>query len=157
MWQHIFKTTLIAGSLDITAASIQAYLMKGLTPDVVLKFIASGMFGKEAYSGGTGYLFFGLLVHLFIVFMSVITYLYLYPKINLLHKNIFLSALFVALTAWIVTTRIIIPLSQIQPAVFNLKNILIAIAILFFCIGIPISYLTKRFYSNKRINTRHNH
>jgi hypothetical protein len=77
-----FKTTLIAGSLDITAASIQAYAVKALTPDVVLKFIASGMFGKDAYAGGAQYIVFGLLVHLFIVFTSVVTYFYLYPKLK---------------------------------------------------------------------------
>lgn len=148
MWKQIFKTTLIAGSLDITAASIQAYLTKGLTPDVVLKFIASGVFDKDAYSGGLGYMLFGLMVHLSIVFVIVTTYFYLYPKFNLLHKNILLSAFLVAFTAWIVTTKIIVPLSKIQPAPFDIKNVSIATAILFFCIGIPITLLTKRFYSN---------
>ncbi|GAA4758199.1 MULTISPECIES: DUF1440 domain-containing protein [Flavobacterium] len=148
MWKLILKTTLIAGSLDITAASIQTYILKGLTPDIVLKFIASGIFGKTAYSGGIEYMLFGLLVHFFIVFMCVITYFYFYPKFPLLNKNILLSSFLVALTAWIVTTKIIIPLSEIQPSPFNLKKDVIAIAILFFCIGIPIALITKRFYSN---------
>lgn len=148
MWKLILKTTLIAGSLDITAASIQTYILKGLTPNIVLKFIASGIFGKAAYSGGIEYMLLGLFVHFFIVFMCVITYFYFYPKLSLLKKNILLSSFLVALTAWIVTTKIIIPLSQIQPSPFNLTKDVIAIAILFFCIGIPIALITKRFYTN---------
>lgn len=147
MWKHIFRTTLIAGVLDITAASIQAYLVKGLTPDVVLTFIASGLFGKDAYVGGPAFLLVGLSVHLFIVFMISISYFYLYPKIKLLHRNFLFSAFVIAFFAWLVTTQIIIPLSQIQPAIFNFKKVLTAIAILYFCIGIPIAFFTKGFYS----------
>ena len=148
MWKQIFKATLVAGSLDITAASIQAYLSKGLTPDIVLKFIASGMFGKAAYSGEFKYMLFGLLVHFFIVLMCVITYFHFYPKLSLLHKNILLSALLVALIAWIVTTRIVIPLSKIQPSPLSFKGDFTAIAILLLCIGIPIVLITKHFYAN---------
>ena len=44
-----FKATAVAGSLDICAAFIQAYLVKGSTPDIILKYIASGLFGKDAF------------------------------------------------------------------------------------------------------------
>ena len=52
MWKQIFKTTIIAGCLDIIAACIQSYILKSSTPDKVLKYIASGVFGKAATSGG---------------------------------------------------------------------------------------------------------
>jgi hypothetical protein len=147
MWKQVYKATIIAGLLDITGACTQAYLSKSITPDVVLQYIASGVFGKEAYSGGFGFMLFGLFIHFLIVFASALTYFYLYPKFSFLHKNIFLSALLVALVAWTITTRIIVPMSKIQPPAFDIAKALIAIGILYFCIGLPISFLAKQFYT----------
>jgi hypothetical protein len=149
MWKQILKTTLIAGSLDIIAACTQAWLARGTAPGIVLKYIASGVFGKEAFAGGTGMLLFGLLMHFLIAFACTLVYFLLYPKIRLLHSNICFSALLIAVTAWAVTTRVVIPLSKINTAPFDLVKALMAMGILFLCIGLPISYFAKRFYSKK--------
>lgn len=149
MWKQILKTTLIAGCLDITAACTQAWLAKGTTPDIVLKFLASGLFGKDAFTGGAGMIMTGLLVHFLIAFGCTLVYFLLYPKWKFLQQNIFVSAALIALIAWAVTTRIIIPLSRINPAPFNLQKALMAIGILYVCIGLPISYFAKRYYSKK--------
>jgi hypothetical protein len=150
MWKQIIKTTLLAGCLDITAACLQAWLTKGTTPDIILKYIASGIFGKEAFSGGVGYMLFGLLVHFFIAFACTLFYFLLYPKLKILQANILLSALFIAVTAWAITARLIVPLSKIKMAPFNLTKALIAIAILYCCIGLPVSYFAKRYFSKKK-------
>lgn len=149
MWKQILKTTLIAGCLDITAACLQAWFTKSITPDIVLKYIASGVFGKAAFSGGTGFLLFGLFIHFIIAFACTLIYFLAYPKLKLLHKNILLSALFVAVIAWAVTTRLIVPLSKIASAPFNLTKALIAIAILYCCIGLPVCFFAKRYYNKK--------
>lgn len=141
MWKQIFKTVLIAGSLNISAASLQAYFTNGVSPDWLLKFIAGGWFGKEVFAGGAEYLLFGLLVHFFIVFAFITTYIVVYPKIKIAQKNIWFSALLIALIAWTVTARLIIPFSQITPSPFNLSRAIVAILILFFCIGPPIAFL----------------
>jgi hypothetical protein len=151
MWKQIFKTTLIAGFLDITAACTQAWLVKGTTPDIILKYIASGIFGKAAFDGGAGFIVFGLLVHFFIAFCCTLVYFLVYPKLKLLQKSICLSAAFVAVIAWAVTSRVIVPLSKIQLPPFNLTKAFIAVGILYCCIGLPICYLAKRYYSKKEI------
>ncbi len=151
MWKKIFITTIVAGCLDITAASIQAYLTHDLTPDIVLKFIASGIFGKAAYSGDISYMLFGLAVHFFIVFACTALYFMCYPKIRFLQKNIFISAFLIAIIAWLVTTRLIIPLSEIQRSPFHFGKAVIAILILFLCIGIPIAFSAKKFYAIRNI------
>ena len=151
MWKQIGKATAIAGSLDITAASIQAYLSRDVTPDRLLKYIASGLFGADAYSGGIEYMVVGLFVHFLIVFACTVTYFFTYPTIRFLHISIWLSSFLVALVAWIVTTRVIIPVSQIQPAPFNTAKALIALVILYVCIGLPITLIANTYYSRKRI------
>jgi hypothetical protein len=153
MWKQIFKAAFIAGCLDITAACLQAWLTKStLTPDVVLKYIASGVFGKEASAGGTGMILFGLLMHFLIVFACTLVYFIVYPKLKLLHWNIFFSSFLIAIIAWAVTTRLIIPVSLAKPQPFNLTKALIAVSILYVCIGLPISYFAKQFYSRKKVS-----
>lgn len=147
MWKAIFKTTLIAGCLDISAACLQAWLVRGTKPATVLQYIASGAFGKAAFSGSAAYLFFGLLFHFCIAFACTLLYFLLYPKLTFLQKNTWLSALLVAVAAWVVTTRIIIPLSQIKPAAFDLLKALQAVAILYACIGLPVCIFAKRYYN----------
>jgi hypothetical protein len=149
MWKQIFKAALIAGCLDVTAACIQAYITNKVTPDIILKYIASGIFGKEAFSGGVGYMLFGLLVHFLIAFACTLFYFLLYPKLKILQANILLSALFIAVTAWAIPARLIVQLSKIKMAPFNLTKALIAVAILYCCIGLPVSYFAKRYYNKK--------
>jgi hypothetical protein len=151
MRKQIFKATVIAGCLDITGACIQAYLSKNITPDILLKFIASGVFGKAAFSGGFEFMLFGLFMHFVIAFACTLTYFLIYPKLKLLQKNILLSSLFVALIAWAITARLVIPLSKIQAPAFDFTKALIAIAVLYFCIGLPITFFTKQFFCKKRV------
>ena len=54
---------LVAGTLDITAACIQAYLKTGTTPSQVLKYVASGAVDPKTFSNDTMLVAIGLLVH----------------------------------------------------------------------------------------------
>ncbi|MGE5859094.1 MAG: hypothetical protein ACM34J_00975 [Ignavibacteria bacterium] len=65
----IVLTTLLAGSLDISAAFINSLVRAGTGPVKVLQYIASGLLGPEAFSGGWMTAFFGLASHYFITFV----------------------------------------------------------------------------------------
>lgn len=47
----ILYAGLLVGSLDITAAFLDFYISTGNGPGGVLRFIASGVFGREAFTG----------------------------------------------------------------------------------------------------------
>jgi len=126
MLKKILATTLLAGTLDISAAFMQAYMAKGILPEIVLQYIASGLLGKDAYTGGISVILLGLAVHYFIAFATTATYFLVYPTTRLLQKSIVLSSTIVALIAWLITTKVIVPLSKIQPAPFDpLKALLL--------------------------------
>ncbi len=152
MKKHILTTTLIAGSLDIFAACLQAYLTSKIMPSIVLQYVASGFFGQSAFKGGLFMEFCGLIFHFLIVFCCTASYFVLYPKIAFLKKNWIFNCVLIALVAWIITTLIIVPMSKIPNHPFNFSNALIGFAILIFSIGVPISFLTKKFYYNKKNN-----
>jgi hypothetical protein len=149
MWKQILKTGLLAGTLDIVAACTQAYVMRGTTPDTVLKFIASGVLGSTAMKGGAEVALLGLLFHFVIAFSCTIIFFLVYPKLQVLHKSIALNSLLIAVVAWAVTTLIIIPLSKIHPAPLQLQRAVIAISILYVCIGLPVAAAAKKLYVKK--------
>lgn len=149
MWKQILKTGLLAGTLDIIAACTQAYVMRGTTPDTVLKFIASGVLGSTALKGGAEVALLGLLFHFVIAFSCTIIFFLVYPKLQVLHKSIALNSLLIAVVAWAVTTLIIIPLSKIHPAPLQLQRAVIAISILYVCIGLPVAAAAKKLYVKK--------
>lgn len=148
MWKNITKTALLAGSLDITAACLQAWFMSGVTPEQVLRYIAGGAFGKTAYSGGLEMPLLGLIFHFFIAFACTACYFWVYPKWRLLGRRLWLDSLLIGLVAWIVTTQIIVPLSHIKASPIILEKALMAIGILVVCIGLPIAWGAKKFYQS---------
>lgn len=148
MVQTIIKTALLAGSLDITAACLQAYLRAGMMPTKLLQYVASGVFGKAAFVGGDSMVVWGLFFHFIIAFSCTIAFFFLYPKINFLKNNWLINSFLIAVIAWAVTNWMIIPMSQIPNRTFDFVTALIAILILFVCVGMPIAYNAQRFFAN---------
>ncbi|MGH2666586.1 hypothetical protein [Flavobacterium sp.] len=146
MWKSILTTTVFAGTLDILAACLNAYLSNHIMPDIVLKYIASGVFGSSAFTGGTSMVLFGLLFHFVIAFACTAVFYWLYPKVPFFKFSLTVNAVLIALAAWFITTRIVIPMSHITPTPFSFSKALAAVSILIVCIGIPIAYQSKRFY-----------
>lgn len=146
----ILLTGLTAGFLDITAACTQYYIKTGKGPGGVLRYVASGVFGKKAFAGGTGMAAWGLLFHFIIAFGLTIFFFWLYPKIRWLGKNIILGGLLYGIFAWLVTNLLIVPLSRVPPVPFVLSRAIIAALILMACIGLPISLMTNKHYLYKK-------
>lgn len=152
MIKGILKIGLLVGTLDIIAACFQSYIMANVMPSTILKYIASGVFGKSAYSGGFGMLICGLLFHFVIAFACTASYFLLYPKIAFLKKYWLVNSVLIALVAWAVTNLLIMPISKIPNHPLYFAKSLIAIIILIFSIGLPISYFTKNYYAKKNYN-----
>jgi hypothetical protein len=150
MKREILKATLVAGTLDILGAFAYNYAIRKTPPDIILKYIASGILGKTAFSGGGLYSLIGLLCHFLIVLACVMVYFKLYPRISFLQKSILVSAMLIAIVAWAITTRLIVPLSKIGTSSLQLGASLAAIAILFICIGLPIAFFARQYFKLPR-------
>src|SRR5689334_17527499 len=87
LFKAIVTAGLIAGTLDITIACSMFTLTTGNSPLVVLRYVASGVFGSEALSGGTSMEIAGLLFHYTIAFSFTIAYFILYKAITAVSKN----------------------------------------------------------------------
>jgi hypothetical protein len=135
------RAGLIVGTLDITAACIQYYLKTGKGPAGVLKFVASGIFGKTAFTDGLAMPVLGLLFHFIAAFSFTFFFFWLTNKTPALLKIIVLTGIFYGIFIWTVMNMIVLPLSNTPTIPFILMNALIAASILIICIGIPLAFL----------------
>lgn len=146
LWKIIGLSGLLVGSLDITAALIQFYIKTGKNPLIVLKYIASAILGKEAFSGSSGVAAFGLLLHFIIAFGWTIFFFWIYPRLKLKKWNKILTGFLYGIFVWAMMTRVIVPLTKVNAASFDWKQAGIAALILIFAIGLPLSFIAARYY-----------
>ncbi|WP_205508952.1 hypothetical protein [Longitalea arenae] len=137
---------LLAGSLDILAACLQAYLVRGTSPVIVLQFIASGAFGKPAFSGGWQMALAGLLFHFIIAYSFTALFFLLYPFIRTLAKNITVAAIVYGMFIFVVMNLLVLPLTKIPPIAFKWDKAAMATGILIVAIGLPVAYFARQFY-----------
>jgi uncharacterized membrane protein YagU involved in acid resistance len=148
--QAIFKSGLLVGSLDILAAFASAYLQYGMPPEQVLRYVASGVYGNEAFTGGNSMLSMGMLFH-YTVAMAFTAFFYLlYPAFKWMAKNVILTGLIYGFFMWAVMSQLVLPLTHVTPGVFKLKQAVISILILVVAIGIPLSYRAQLFYAKRK-------
>ncbi|WP_153797952.1 hypothetical protein [Foetidibacter luteolus] len=145
----IAGAALLAGTLDILAAIIMFTSATGKSPVIVLQFIASGVFGKAAFSGDPMMPVWGTLFHYMIATGFTLLYFWLYPKTKLLRQNIFTSAVIYGIFVWAVMNLLIVPLSKTSPVPFDAARAVQAVLVLIICIGLPIAFIASRYYKRK--------
>lgn len=139
-----------AGTLDILTACVQYYIKTGKTPGGLLKYVASGAFGSAAFAGGGEMAIWGLVFHYMIAFCFTTFFFLIYPRMKFLWANKWLTSVGYGLFAWVVMNLAVVPLSQVPKSTFHLSNALIAAAILILMIGLPITLIIGKYYSEKQ-------
>ncbi len=94
------KAGLLVGTLDITAACIQTYIKVGKGPDAVLKYLASAVFGKDAYTSGAIMIFIGLAFHYIVAMSYTLFFFWLVQKFPSLLKIKILTAIVYSIFMW---------------------------------------------------------
>jgi hypothetical protein len=145
---------LIAGTLDITAACIQAYLKTGTTPGQVLRYVASGAVDPKSFSNETLLAVCGLIVHFIIAISFTFFFFFLAKQIPLLVKYPIPIAILYGVFVWGTMRFIILPyISRLNPKPIvgqeAIKNAAIAAAIIVVCVGIPVVLLARRYFRTK--------
>ncbi|HEY4290848.1 MAG TPA: hypothetical protein VGN00_27295 [Puia sp.] len=147
--QALLLTTLLAGSLDALSAITQYTLAGNHQPARIFRYIASGFFGRDALTGGTPMVVYGVLFHYFFAFLFTLAFFLLHPYIPFLSLHPFISGILYGLTAWLIMNLLVVPLSHIGARPFHLWPSLIGAGILIIAIGLPISLLAKRWLKER--------
>lgn len=149
LFKAILFAGLLVGTLDILVAITQT-LIYGRNPLNMLKFIASGVFGKPALTGELPYAFYGLFFHYCIAMGWTILFFLIYPKIELLSRNKIISGICYGFFVWLGMTQLVLPLSNTPPFPFKLSGAIISVSILVVAIGLPLSFLASKFYASTK-------
>lgn len=140
----IIKAGLIAGTLDIIAAFLNFYFKTGKNPVIVLKYIASAIFGKEAMIGGNKMALTGLILHFIIAFIFTTFFALTYKKIWSRLQNTFITAILYGIFVFLVMNLAVVPLSKASQLPFSWSGAITNCIILMVCIGLPLSYLFRK-------------
>ena len=131
---------LTAGSLDILDAFLVSGL-RGVSPERVLRHIASGVLGPSAAQGGIGVPALGLGLHFTIALGAAVTYWAASRKLSILVRHPIISGLAFGLGVWAFMQYVVVPLSLVRggagsPPLLMLLN---QLGIHAFGVGLPIA------------------
>ena len=140
----IFWAGLTCGAMDITAAFV-TWWPKGILPSRILKGIASGLLGPEAYTGGWPTAALGLAFHFFIAFSAATVFYFASRKLAFLTQHPVLSGPLYGVCVYLVMYWIVMPLSRYRHRPFTVSSTAIAIITHIICVGLPIALVIAHF------------
>lgn len=141
---------LLVGALDILAAIVNFKVATGKDPVLIFQYIASAVFGKDAYSNGALMPVLGLIFHFIIAYIFTTVFFIIYPKLKLHKYNAILVGVAYGILIWLAMNCIVVPLSKIGKFSFKLPGAFLQASILIVMIGIPLSFICKRYFFMRR-------
>lgn len=146
----IVKSGLLTGTLDGLAAVLMYSIPSGKDPMNVFRFIASGVFGNDAFAGGIPMALSGLFFHYIIATGWSGLFFIAYPRVPFLSMNKILAGIIYGVFVWLVMNLVVIPLSIVPMAGSReVLDIIKGIVVLIFCIGLPLSWRVSKHYKHK--------
>src|SRR6185436_16405720 len=143
--QPIFWGGLIAGTLDICAAFLTAWLRAGIGPYRLLQFVASGLLGPASFEGAAKTAFVGLALHYLIATIwTIVFYLASRKWLSLIERPVMFGLLY-GIVVYLIMTFVVVPLSRVTPRPATITGRTIGILTIMFCIGLPIALIMRRF------------
>jgi hypothetical protein len=137
---------LFAGTLDIVDAFI-FNVLRGITPVIVLQYIASGLIGTASFHAGLASTGLGLLLH-YLIALGWTTLFYIASrKIAILTRRSILSGLIYGDVIYLVMNLVILPVSSVPhpKSTTTIAALVNGVLALMLCIGLPISVLAARY------------
>lgn len=144
---YILLTGFLAGTLDGLAAVLMYWLRTGKNPVMVFEFIASGIYGRDAFSGEPDMQIQGLIFHYIIATGWTAIFFILYPRVERMQENILASAVGYGACIWLLMNLVVLPLSRVPTVPFSISSAVLGMIVLMVCVGLPISYMSHRYYS----------
>ncbi len=142
----IFWGGLFAGVFDITQAFIGFGLL-GATPYRILQHIAGGVFGVRARQMGWKSAVLGLVFHFTIAFTAATVYYLASRVMRVLVRRAVLCGLLYGEIVFLFMYFVVLPLSALGPARFNLATYITGPIGHMFLVGLPIALSVRRFAS----------
>ena len=144
-YQTILLAGLVAGTLDITAACLRAWLRAGVTPVRVGRYIASAALGPSALTGGIKTALLGFAFHYLIATTAAAVFYLASRKLRFLVEWPIPMGLLYGVFVYLFMNFVVVALSAIGPRASPLSNRIVEALIIMFCVGLPIALIVRRF------------
>ena len=151
---EIIKTGVLAGSLDILFAFVNAWWSAGIAPGRVLRFVASGLIGANAFSGPQTIMLLGLIIHFVIAFFWTALFFLLYPKISGIVRHKVFQAILYGIVIWMIMNLAVLPMSRVPASNFRWSVALKGMLILMIAIGLPVAHFAGRYWKKSHYSER---
>lgn len=141
--QAIFWGGLVAGVLDAVDGVI-AFGTQGLNPIQVLQYIASGALGKSAFRGGLATAAIGAAFHFGIAWVVAAVFVLASRRLRALKTHAVPVGLLYGTAVYFFMNYLVLPLSAVAPAAFQLGLFLNGVFGHALFVGLPISLFARR-------------
>jgi hypothetical protein len=137
---------LLAGSLDITAAFVEAGL-EGRSPVSLLQGIAGGLLGMSSFRGGLATAALGAFFHFLIATTASAVFYLASRKLKFLVKHAIPSGLLYGVAVYIFMYYIVLPISAYHTkiALPTMTGLIRDVAVHMFMVGLPISLVVHKY------------
>ncbi|SRR5258708_6336828 len=153
----VLITGFLVGTLDALAAILNFIVPVIRNPVIIFRYIASGLFGKSAYSDGVIMPLTGLLFHYFIATAWTLLFFAAYPRLSWLRKNKIMVGIAYGIVVWLAMNLMVVPLSLAAQFPFRPLQAAVGMAILIVVVGLPISIRAHRYFSNRDLTNYENY
>ena len=142
---RVLAIGLFAGTLDIADAFI-FNVLRGITPVMVLQYIASGLIGAASFRGGLASAGLGLVLHYLMTLSWTAVFYIASRKLAILTRHPILSGLIYGDVIYLVMNFVVLPASSVPrpKSTTTIAAIVNGVLSLMLCIGLPVSVLTSR-------------
>ena len=137
---------LLAGTLDITAAFVEAGL-EGRSPVSLLQGIAGGLLGLSSFRGGLATAALGAFFHFLIATTAAAVFYLASRKLKFLVKRAIPSGVLYGVAVYAFMRYVVLPLSAYHTkiALPPMSHLIRDIAIHMFLVGLPISLMVRKY------------
>ncbi len=142
----IVTAALLVGTLDLIFAVLLT-LLSGGTFMKLCQYIASGIFGTDAFQGGTKMVMAGVLFHYLIAAGWTMLFFVLYPFMKTFMKLPLLIGVVYGCFIWAVMNLVVLPLSNVPESPFDYGRALTGMLVLILAIGLPLAFMAGRVWS----------
>ena len=139
----IVTAGLVVGVLDISSAFV-IWWQRGVALQRGLQGIAAGLLGARSYEGGMATVGLGLALHFFVAFVVVSIFYLANRRIPFLTKQPLISGVFYGIGVYIVMYWLVLP-TVFSTFRHRLSNELLAVAIHICLIGLPTTFIVRRY------------
>jgi uncharacterized membrane protein YagU involved in acid resistance len=142
----ILLAGLVAGTLDILDP-IVFYGIRNRVPAIrILQSVASGLLGREAFSGGLRTAALGLAIHFCIATFWAALFIFIARPVPAMRRHAIASGMIYGLIVYAVMNYLVLPQTHARPLPTQASlAVLNGVCAIVFCIGLPIALIAKRY------------